>query len=305
MDSSIDAHVYSYDFIRVNTLITRYFDDSTSTPLAVGTDNRYSATNYVTNVLSEMANGTMNALNYHQYINCDVGTIGINESIFDMECLEKITEYALIYQTILQNETNQMNISLWIGESALHSSGGKDGETNVFASSFYFIFQLCELAQYELMDLVLRQTLSGGYYELINGTDDVFVPNSDYFVLWFWRQLIGDAMLESMFDDASEYLNGYAFRGQVEGEVVVVIINFSFDAAVNVKLDFRNNDVNRYAFEEYHMNGPLNTSLIYVNGGELVYKEGKFPGLNGVAGNGNVQVEPATIVWIRCTPVDA
>ena len=161
--------------------------------ISIGTDNIYSDTNYVENVLLKMPNATMNVLNYHQYVNCQQG---IN-SVFDIDCLNKINEYPPIYENILLNNTHQLNTTIWIGESALHSSGGINGITNVFLSSFYYIYQLSQLIKYNYMDIVLRQTLTGGNYELINNTNNIFTPNPDYYTLWIWRQFIGNKVIKS------------------------------------------------------------------------------------------------------------
>ena len=303
MSNHIESQIYSYDFIRLNTLINRYFMNYTKNiPITIGTDNRYDATNYVEQVLKKMANGTMKALNYHQYINCEPGQIGVNQSLFDMDCLNKINQYPDIYENILLNDTHQYNTTIWIGESALHSSGGINGETNVFLSSFYYTFQLCELVKYKYMEVVLRQTLSGGNYGLLNGTNNIFVPTPDYYVLYLWRQFIGNQMIQSSFmNGGNEYITGYAFNGKTKNEIVIVIINFSFISAANVMLELKGGNKG-YKFEEYHMNGPLNSSTAFINGQALIYNNGKFPVLTPKTGNGNVMVESTTIVWIRCLP---
>merc|ERR1712032_1779879 len=105
-------------------------------------------------------------------------------------------------------------------------------------------------------------------------------------------------MLESVLEGEMEYVKGYAFEGKIEGEVVVALINFSFDECANVNLDLKGMNASAYAFEEYHLNGPLDSNLFYVNGQEFAYKNGQFPELKGVVGNGSVKVAPATIVWI-------
>lgn len=251
-----------------------------------------------------MSNATMNAVNYHQYVNCQIGTdSGMNSTLFNMSCLNRINEYPSIYENILLNVTHQFNTTIWIGESALHSSGGVNGETNVFASSFYYTYQLCELVKYKYMNLVLRQTLTGGYYGLINNTNnEIFLPNPDYYVLYLWRQFIGDQLFQSSFSTNNKnpsFVTGYAFNGKIDGEIVIILINFSFDTRINVKLDFQNDTFNNY--QEYHFNGPLNSSITYLNGQALQYENGKLPVLNPQTGNGNVVLNPTTIVWIRCS----
>eukprot|EP01083_Nonionella_stella_P167678 564222_1 len=301
MASSIAPEIYSYDFIRLHTLIQRYFINDTNTmPITIGTDNYYGDTKYVQQVLSKLPNATMRALNYHQYINCEVGNPDVNESVFDMECLDKINEYPPMYENVLLNMTHQANTTLWVGESALHSHGGKKGETNVFVSSLYYIYQLCELAQYAYMDVVLRQTLSGGNYELINGTNNLFAPNPDYYVLWMWRQFIGDRMLGSSFIDGNKYVTAYAFNGRIQGEVVIVMINFSYNVSATVHIKFQSTN-DEYQCDEYHMNGPLNSSVAYVNGDPLLYKNGKLPQLKKQTGNGKVELASTTAVWIGCS----
>ena len=229
MDGHIDAQIYAYDFIRMNTLVQRYFANRTA-PVSMGTDNNYMDTAYVTEVLGRLPNGTMSVLNWHQYTNCDEQDA--QGYVFSAACLATITQYPAVYANILR-QTGQTQATLMIGESALDHSGGKNNASNVFLSSFYYAFQLCELSQVDGMDLVQRQTLSGGWYGLL---DTSFAPMPDYWVLYLWRQLVGEQVLRVELGK-NDNVTAYAYTGKQGGHVTVVLINFSLEQTANVRLE--------------------------------------------------------------------
>ena len=303
MSGHIDSQIYSYDLVRMHTLIARYFGDQTGSPLSIGTDNNYRETQFVEEVLSYLpfgGNTTLDLLNWHQYTNChhDVES----GYVFSADCLSTITQYPAIYTNILEEaqgkQGNEGSIKMMIGESALDHSGGIEGESNVFLSSFYFMFQLGELSKVKGMDLVQRQSLSGGYYGLL---DTDFRPMPDYWLLYLWRMLIGDQVLDGVVT-RNENVTGYGFTGKSENEIVVVLINFSTRNSVDVELDLKNGDgkEDEWKFEEYHMSGSLNDSTVFMNSMEMIYENGRFPQLQAKEGNGTVTLSAASICWIRC-----
>eukprot|EP01084_Bolivina_argentea_P042190 77826_1 len=256
MSGSITAQTYANDFTKLNSLINKYFKNYTNKiPACIGTDNNYAATGYVQDVLSILKPGVMSIVNWHQYTNCPQE----QKYVFSKDCLSTITQYPAIYENIL-SKTDQTETTLMIGESALHHSGGEDGSSNVFESSFYYTYQLSELAKISDMNIVQRQTLSGGYYGLL---DTNFVPMSDYWVIYLWKMFIGNKVLQTSLTN-NQNVTGYAYNGKNNKDVTVVLINFSDTVAANVQLHLSGSS-NTYKYEEYHMNGPLDSKTAYIN----------------------------------------
>lgn len=64
---------------------------------------------------------------------------------------------------------------LWVSETSTAACGGEPGFSDRFASSFYFLDEIGELAEHGVA-VVVRQTLSGGAYSLL---DDSLAPRPD------------------------------------------------------------------------------------------------------------------------------
>ena len=67
-----------------------------------------------------------------------------------------------------------------IGESALTGGGGADGTTNAFVSSLWYADWLGFAARNNV-SAVFRETLMGGYYEIVNKS--TYLPNPDAFTV--------------------------------------------------------------------------------------------------------------------------
>eukprot|EP01051_Picozoa_sp_SAG22_P008216 SAG22_NODE_613_length_8567_cov_4.215163_7_plen_100_part_00 len=67
-----------------------------------------------------------------------------------------------------------------IGESALTGGGGADGTTNAFVSSLWYADWLGFAAKNKV-SAVFRETLMGGYYEIVNKSS--YLPNPDAYLV--------------------------------------------------------------------------------------------------------------------------
>eukprot|EP01084_Bolivina_argentea_P006580 12480_1 len=297
-DSGINVNQYASDFIEMGNNIKQYWPNEyyKHIPWTMGTDDELNI-QFVSQLLNILKPGQIDRVTYHDYANCLPG----NYSVFDMNCLETIPSNAAKYANVIAKE--MPNTPLWIGESAAHGSAGINGETNAFMSNFYYIYQLSEVLQNGVSQ-VLRSDLIGGNYCLINGT--TFEPYPDYWILYLWKKWIGNAMLENKFSDVDQtdlkYIRAYTYRGKNEKVVIIVLINFSlYQTKINVTLELKGNlNDNGWTFEEYIMKGPLNSTISYMNGKPLIFN-GSFPELIGKKTDGIVSLEPATIVWIVAT----
>lgn len=327
----IDPIAWANDFYAIYRMVHQLWSDDSVIPIPrmVGPDISnvpYYGQHYMSSVLSTLAElkslsdtgsgddsdePIMHAATYHQYVNCTYR--GNNQTVFSLQCLDKIPQAAINYSRMASDIGSTQ---AWIGESAEHSGGGELGVTNAFASSFYFVYQLCE-AITNGVTCVMRQTLIGSTYGLINMTQDgAMMPYPDYWMLWMWRQFVGEVVYESELwvgvgesgesggrvgteglDEVS--LRGYAFGGEEESEesVVCVFVNLDLYDSYDVHID----GVDVSECLEYHVEGSLNATSVQVNGVEMKYGSGgAFPELVGRRMVGDVVVKAASIAWVVC-----
>lgn len=120
---------------------------------------------------------------------------------------------------------------LWVGETAMAWHSGRDNTTNSFLSSPWWLAQLGALAPTHAVQC--RQTLLGGYYELVDRF--TLVPNSDYWAALIWKRTMGTRVLASPNDAWGDVLT-YAHCA-VGGGVAVVFINSNANSTYEVQLN--------------------------------------------------------------------
>ncbi|ETO06472.1 hypothetical protein RFI_30920, partial [Reticulomyxa filosa] len=183
-----------------------------------------------------------------------------NVSVWNVSCLQHIDNAAKQFTAIAAKYNIPRTI---IGESAEHSTGGQNGITNVFISSFYYLYELSQTAYFGVSN-VYRQTLMGGYYELISHFTPQPSPNCDYWILYLWKRMIGNAVLQSsmaydinvrawIFRSATTFNKNYQY--------VAVIINFYLWQSVQIDIQVQSQS--SYFFDEYHITGK-NLTLDYL-----------------------------------------
>ena len=79
-----------------------------------------------------------------------------------------------------------------VGEAGGFYNSGANNVTNAFNSGFWFLDQMAVFAAAG-HNAYCRQTLSGGFYGLLDGT--TYLPNPDYFSLLAWTKLMGREVL--------------------------------------------------------------------------------------------------------------
>jgi heparanase 1 len=82
---------------------------------------------------------------------------------------------------------------IWVGETAMAWHSGRNGTTDAFASSPWYVNALGTLAATHRVHV--RQTLVGGYYNLIDR--ESLTPNPDYFAALLWKRTMGERVLRA------------------------------------------------------------------------------------------------------------
>jgi heparanase len=109
---------------------------------------------------------------------------------------------------------------IWVGESAMAWHSGREGVTDTFLSSPWWLSALASLAPTH--SGFCRQTLMGGNYELVNKTTKM--PNPDFYVARLFKDTMGSAVLKADSNDTS--VHAWAHCAPESGGVTLAYINF-------------------------------------------------------------------------------
>jgi heparanase 1 len=122
---------------------------------------------------------------------------------------------------------------LWCGETEAAWHSGQNNITNRFISGFWYLDQLGSLAQID-HKVQCRQTLVGGYYELIDKW--TFDPNPDYWNLLLFKKVMGKKVL--LISSSEPLLRVYAHCSRWDNQgVAMMFINLSPN--ITFELDVR------------------------------------------------------------------
>ncbi|MGE0551105.1 MAG: hypothetical protein AB7R00_28855 [Kofleriaceae bacterium] len=113
------------------------------------------------------------------------------------------------------------NIPVWLGETGHAQCGGQPGLSDAFEASSWWVDQLGLIAR-RGQPIVIRQTLSGGSYGLID--EATLEPNPDYWATLLWRRVMGPNVLAATSSDPTLRVYAHCTPG-APGSVTVVAIN--------------------------------------------------------------------------------
>ena len=125
---------------------------------------------------------------------------------------------------------------IWLGETGNAQFGGEPGCRNVYLGGLWWMDELGILAR-KGHSVVVRQTLSGGDYGMIN--DDDLSPRPDYWNSLIWKRLMGTGVFDvSVTGDNSDRLRVYAHTSAADEarSVTVLAINIDPQRDANVSL---------------------------------------------------------------------
>jgi len=138
----------------------------------------------VSAVLGAAPPRTFAALTYHHYSHCPAGAFFF---LLEPACLEVVDQWGAMYAAIAAAHDG---VAAWAGETAENGGGGVPGLTDSFTSTLYYAWQLGALPL-SGVELSARQALVGGDYELLDHHAPALTPNPDFWLLFFFRALIG------------------------------------------------------------------------------------------------------------------
>ncbi|XP_049777219.1 heparanase-like [Schistocerca cancellata] len=148
------------------------------------------------------ANGTVRAATFHQYyVNGRTAKLSdfLNTSVLD-QLEDEINVMKLAVHTV------DNSLPLWLTETSSAWGGGARGLSDTYAAGFMWLDKLGLAAKLGI-SLVIRQTLCGGHYSLIDC--EKFEPHPDWWLSVLFKKLVGQKVF-SVKQTASDSVRMYA-----------------------------------------------------------------------------------------------
>ncbi len=123
------------------------------------------------------------------------------------------------------------DVEIWLGETGHAQCGGEPGLSDTFYSGFWWLDQLGIMAR-EGMSQVVRQTLTGGDYGLLDKfTHD---PLPDFYTTLLWSRYVGPEVYEPVVQGTSRSLRFYlhSLAGKKTEGYCLIYINLSKETGI-------------------------------------------------------------------------
>jgi heparanase 1 len=286
LQTFIDADVYGQDILHLKSVIDSIQWPS-SPPLLVANDENPDA-GYWSKLLP-IAKDVMDVASWHLYVGYGLDP-ALPSDAWETPFMDKITTTAA--PLIAAAGASGFKGGLWVGESAMAWHSGREGVTDTFLSSPWWVSALGTLAPTHTG--FCRQTLMGGRYELVNKTTRA--PNPDYYVALLWKSTMGEKVLEASVEGSNQ-VRAFSHclpAGSPPG-VGFAIINFSPNTTAEVPLP-------EGPWKYYLLSSPDNSTLVS-NGVPLQYTPGvlQLPDFHATTGTtaGTLAMPPHTIAFAQ------
>ncbi len=144
--------------------------------------------------------------------------------------LDEIERWRQVVQDL--RDEHAPHAQMFLGETGNAQCGGEPGISDAYEGGFWWLDQLGLMARAG-QRFVVRQTLSGSNYGLIN--DVTLEPAPDYFNSLLWKQLMGTRVLDATSDDPLVRAYAHCTPGR-PGNATVLAINLDPETSVGVDL---------------------------------------------------------------------
>jgi heparanase 1 len=259
----VASKTYAADLKVLRAVVDRAFPDAASRPKLVANDANPDA-GYLRDILS-ISGGAIDVATWHMYVGYGLDP-NLSREAWNATFLDKIRSISGDIVAAVASAP-QFSGALWVGESALAWHSGREGVTDTFLSSAWWLSALGGLAPTH--DGFCRQTLIGGNYELMNKTTRA--PNPDYYVARLFKDAMGARVLAAASSSASVHAFAQCNDGG-NGGVTVAWINFG-DADVAARVDGVGAPAPR-AERTVTRASPGDDATIALNGNLLAYTPG-------------------------------
>ncbi|XP_050205810.1 heparanase-like protein 3 [Mercurialis annua] len=228
----VAADQYALDTISLHDVVQNIYSDIEPKPLILSPGGFFEE-----NWFKEFINRTgdnVDALTHHIYNLGPGSDPRVLEKILDPSYLDNaIDSFSKLESTLKSSATSA---TAWVGESGGAYNSGRNGVSNAFVYSFWYLDQLGMSAVYDTKTYC-RQTLIGGNYGLLDTT--TFVPNPDYYSALLWHKLMGTKVLSTNFSGTKK-IRAYAHCAKESTGITLLLINLDKNTTVQVQVTLNN-----------------------------------------------------------------
>ena len=225
---------------------------------------------YFHKFLSRVEEGVLDAITFHHYYSASTNITSNNfTSVPYLDSFIHYGETAL--NTIAQSITKFKIPPIRIGETSSTYGGGSPDVGESFSASFLWLDKLGLAAQFNI-NSVMRQSLKGGFYSLV---DHDYNPCVDYWVSLLYKQLVGTKVLNvTGFLEYNRTVRAYAHcvnvgneRGyESTGTITVFVLNMNETEQAEIQLEGSLGDLEGDSFVFTSATGDMDSRLVKLNG---------------------------------------
>jgi hypothetical protein len=301
--------------VQLRTIVDDIWGDlpRSERPIITAPDIDCEATAFLLPLLNGSA-GMLDATTFHHY----AATSDLPQSLLDPARLDEATPAikALVANaSLLAPSTDRGGV--WAGESGPAGNAYLPGHSLGYA---YVPWYMDELSLFATLGVrrVMRQTLVGGYYALVDWNATLWDPQPDYYAAYLYKTLVGTTVLQAEVQPtvpAPAGTDPTLFRAYANcarenrttgasgaGRAVWVLINLSQTTTWTVSLP------DAELAEQWALtplNGTLTAQTIQLNGKSLaVDSSGMLPPMPSVATTSpnTVDISPLGVTFVRSKP---
>nr|CAD7452385.1 unnamed protein product [Timema tahoe] len=305
-NTSISGAQLADDFAALRSVIESH--SASKEPMVVGPDVT-APRGLVTTPLTflqeflEAQSDSINAVTWHQYyLNGRIATLKdfIEPSIFN-----KLYKQILEVQQVM-TKTNT-SLPLWLSETSSAYGSGAPGLSDRFVAGFLWLDKLGMAARLGLK-VVIRQSLYGGYYSLLDL--DTLDPNPDWWVSVVYRSFVGTGVLDTPVLSNSIRVYCHCAPPHWPGAVTLFAINIDADSSAFLDvgaLGLKDSSVRVFSYVLTAEGNDLRSKTVLMNGKRLkLNPDGSLPPFRPkIVSPSKLVVAPLSMAFFVFPHVDA
>ncbi|EPS67583.1 hypothetical protein M569_07189, partial [Genlisea aurea] len=322
----ISSDSYASDTIALHDLIHTIYEGVDLKPLIIAPGGFFDPTWY-SQFLSKTT-GSLSAITHHIYNLGPGSDAHLMDRILNPDVLDGGAGVFRNLRDLVRGSGS--SVTAWVGESGGAYNSGRNGVTNAFVFSFWYLDQL-GLASYYDHKVYCRQTLIGGNYGLLNTT--TFAPNPDFYSALLWHRLMGPRVLSATFNVTNK-VRAYAHCAKRSLGISLLLVNIDGNNSYDLRVEHdlttprrnsrkhirlhrapkwshvKQQQLGEVPREEYHLtplDGNIQSRVVLLNGKELIVdSSNQIPVLEPVQVNSSdpIKVDPYSIVFVHFPSMD-
>lgn len=228
LTSKVEAAVYAQDAAAVKALIAAAWPEPASRPGLVGNDENPDP-GYLAAMLAAAPPSTFDAVTWHQYsgygLDPTLASLAWSPAFMDIAPGKAAAQVAAARGVVPGQE-------MWVGETAMAWHSGGVNVTDTFLSGPWLITQMGALAATH--GVQCRQTLKGGYYELVDR--NTMAPNPDYVTTYLWKRTLGGGVLNTTVGAGHPDVRVYAHCAAGGEGLALAFVNMNASVAYSISV---------------------------------------------------------------------